>query len=127
MWNNEVRQRTTCRLFVNWWFGATEKTVDPVPREIEGAPRATKCCTSEGHVRSRGYGATAARLTPDQKVGSSNLSALIIACWWADSYSEGFVGVEIFQWQRNALSSSQFGPVVEQPSCSHNVFAQGGL
>ena len=25
----------------------------------------------------RGYGATAARLTPDQKVGSSNLSALI--------------------------------------------------
>lgn len=30
-------------------------------------------------MRSRGYGATAARLTPDQKVGSSNLSALI--CW----------------------------------------------
>ena len=27
---------------------------------------------------SRGYGATAARLTPDQKVGSSNLSALMI-------------------------------------------------
>ena len=27
----------------------------------------------------RGYGATAARLTPDQKVGSSNLSALIMA------------------------------------------------
>ena len=27
----------------------------------------------------RGYGATAARLTPDQKVGSSNLSALICA------------------------------------------------
>ena len=27
-----------------------------------------------------GYGATAARLTPDQKVGSSNLSALIF-CW----------------------------------------------
>ena len=26
---------------------------------------------------NRGYGATAARLTPDQKVGSSNLSALI--------------------------------------------------
>ena len=26
---------------------------------------------------SRGYGATAARLTPDQKVGSSNLSGLI--------------------------------------------------
>ena len=25
----------------------------------------------------RGYGATAARLTPDQKVGSSNLSGLI--------------------------------------------------
>ena len=27
--------------------------------------------------RQRGYGATVARLTPDQKVGSSNLSALI--------------------------------------------------
>ena len=27
----------------------------------------------------RGYGATAARLTPDQKVGSSNLSVLIFA------------------------------------------------
>ena len=27
--------------------------------------------------RHRGYGATAARLTPDQKVGNSNLSALI--------------------------------------------------
>ena len=26
----------------------------------------------------RGYGATVARLTPDQKVGSSNLSALIL-------------------------------------------------
>ena len=27
-----------------------------------------------------GYGATAARLTPDQKVGSSNFSALNIVC-----------------------------------------------
>ena len=31
-------------------------------------------------VRNRGYGATAARLTPDQKVGSSNLSGLISIC-----------------------------------------------
>ena len=34
----------------------------------------------------RGYGATAARLTPDQKVGSSNLSGLILRwpiCWVA--------------------------------------------
>ena len=29
--------------------------------------------------QQRGYGATAARLTPDQKVGSSNLSGLIHA------------------------------------------------
>ena len=29
------------------------------------------------HHVPRGYGATAARLTPDQKVGSSNLSALM--------------------------------------------------
>jgi hypothetical protein len=28
-------------------------------------------------IAKRGYGATAARLTPDQKVGSSNLSGLI--------------------------------------------------
>ena len=32
---------------------------------------------AETHVSHWGYGATAARLTPDQKVGSSNLSALI--------------------------------------------------
>jgi hypothetical protein len=31
------------------------------------------------HMLLRGYGATAARLTPDQKVGSSNLSVLTIA------------------------------------------------
>ena len=31
-----------------------------------------------GDCVQRGYGATAARLTPDQKVGSSNLSALIL-------------------------------------------------
>ena len=37
--------------------------------------------TRDGDVRMapRGYGATAARLTPDQKVGSSNLCALICA------------------------------------------------
>ena len=29
------------------------------------------------HLLLKGYGATAARLTPDQKVGSSNLSGLI--------------------------------------------------
>ena len=33
--------------------------------------------TCELFFHHRGYGATAARLTPDQKVGSSNLSALI--------------------------------------------------
>ena len=33
---------------------------------------------SWGSKDRRGYGATAARLTPDQKVGSSNLSALIL-------------------------------------------------
>ena len=31
-------------------------------------------------VGQRGYGATVARLTPDQKVGSSNLSALAFYC-----------------------------------------------
>ena len=36
-------------------------------------------CVWMGSAVTRGYGATAARLTPDQKVGSSNLSALILA------------------------------------------------
>ena len=35
-----------------------------------------------------GYGATVARLTPDQKVGSSNLSALIVY-WSAFASSSG--------------------------------------
>ena len=35
-------------------------------------------CVSWGSKDRRGYGATAARLTPDQKVGSSNLSGLIL-------------------------------------------------
>ena len=34
--------------------------------------------TPNGLNRHRGYGATAARLTPDQKVGSSNLSGLTL-------------------------------------------------
>ena len=37
-------------------------------------------CVVARSVWHRGYGATVARLTPDQKVGSSNLSALI--CLW---------------------------------------------
>ena len=32
---------------------------------------------ADHRCHQRGYGATAARLTPDQKVGSSNLSGLI--------------------------------------------------
>ena len=35
-------------------------------------------CAVARSVWHRGYGATVARLTPDQKVGSSNLSALIV-------------------------------------------------
>ena len=37
----------------------------------------TKLCLAKVRKSMRGYGATAARLTPDQKVGSSNLSGLI--------------------------------------------------
>ena len=33
--------------------------------------------STAGDMKARGYGAMAARLTPDQKVGSSNLSGLI--------------------------------------------------
>ena len=42
-------------------------------------------CNQSFIVGQRGYGATVARLTPDQKVGSSNLSAVIFifACRWA--------------------------------------------
>ena len=38
----------------------------------------TLCCTDSRSLHW-GYGATAARLTPDQKVGSSNLSGLIFS------------------------------------------------
>ena len=41
--------------------------------------RRRACCAVPACCCQRGYGATAARLTPDQKVGSSNLSALIFA------------------------------------------------
>ena len=37
----------------------------------------TSCKEELEMATVRGYGATAARLTPDQKVGNSNLSALI--------------------------------------------------
>ena len=40
-----------------------------------------------------GYGATAARLTPDQKVGSSNLSGLII--WLGLGFRAGITGFEL--------------------------------
>ena len=46
-----------------------------------GALRANSVCAKSvlwGRQDTRGYGATVARLTPDQKVGSSNLSALIL-------------------------------------------------
>ena len=64
----------------------------------------------EGYVHW-GYGATAARLTPDQKVGSSNLSALILrwAGLWraelADAKGIDFtlwVGFECGKWTRRA-------------------------
>ena len=42
---------------------------------------------------TRGYGATAARLTPDQKVGSSNLSALIFFLRSAEGISDDGVGM----------------------------------
>ena len=63
--------------------------------------RASECHHSGYHVRSGGYGATAARLTPDQKVGSSNLSALICRVW-GDPFSSNFLELEALAWQRNA-------------------------
>ena len=51
-----------------------------------------------------GYGATVARLTPDQKVGSSNLSALICvptkSCW-------GGQVVEVVGGQAHALPHTE--------------------
>ena len=65
--------------------------------------RASECHNSGYHVKSGGggYGATAARLTPDQKVGSSNLSALICRVW-GDPFSSNFLELEALAWQRNA-------------------------
>ena len=42
-----------------------------------GEEEMVSCFTAHAHSH-RGHGATAARLTPDQKVGSSNLSGLIL-------------------------------------------------
>lgn len=44
-------------------------------RQVVGLAWMVAATVSSG---TRGYGATAARLTPDQKVGSSNLSALML-------------------------------------------------
>ena len=51
-------------------------------QQHQGAPRRSHLVgdthwQAANAQRHRGYGATAARLTPDQKAGSSNLSALI--------------------------------------------------
>ena len=57
-----------------------------LPRDITAPthkkPNATACLkrVCGRAMCNRGYGATAARLTPDQKVGSSNLSGLIYIC-----------------------------------------------
>ena len=42
------------------------------------SPTAFASPAARARLSKRGYGATVARLTPDQKVGSSNLSALIL-------------------------------------------------
>ena len=47
----------------------------------------------EVRITSRGHGATAARLTPDQKVGSSNLSALIAHHLLVDRHRRRFIEV----------------------------------
>ena len=83
-----LAKKVNNELCVHWCF---RKQLDPclgmlsfgIPREIGG------------------YGATAARLTPDQKVGSSNLSALICRVW-GDPFSGNFLELEALAWQRNA-------------------------
>ena len=46
-------------------------------------------------IFSWGYGATAARLTPDQKVGSSNLSALI----FQTPHSPNILAAALLRWR----------------------------
>ena len=57
-------------------------------RGVTSPPRRAECTLrsfTPAQAPTRGYGATAARLTPDQKVGSSNLSGLIGVWVWAFS------------------------------------------
>ena len=57
----------------------------------------------------RGYGATVARLTPDQTVGRSNRSSLNYSCW-------SFVIVLVFNYVAR-LGDRHFGRVVKAPAC----------
>ena len=67
------------------WLGHTSDRAANVAPEVENALRQgirahnsfSAMFVSFGQNAKRGYGATAARLAPDQKVGSSNHSALI--------------------------------------------------
>ena len=81
-----------------------------------------------GNKQHRGYGATAARLTPDQKVGSSNLSALIhlldlssSVCCWPSMHQASSDGAALQARSCNALagmSSIWFPPSINSPPSS---------
>ena len=55
----------------------TKHSITEVEERVQGVAESSSRCQPDRYPR--GYGATAARLTPDQKVGSSNLSGLNFA------------------------------------------------
>jgi hypothetical protein len=52
----------------------TKRSITEVEERVQSGAESSSRCQPDRYPR--GYGATAARLTPDQKVGSSNLSGL---------------------------------------------------
>ena len=62
----------------------------------------------------RGHGATAARLTPDQKVGSSNLSALTLATEHKQQFACicGVLSLVVCAWDATVARCVQVGDVL---------------
>ena len=78
----------------------------------------------------RGHGATAARLTPDQKVGSSNLSALTFAsavCRQLESFqrARGVVASHPLSMREGSIPSVSILPL--QENISRSKIAERGL
>ena len=85
-------------------------------------PDAATWQLGNGYTLAWGYGATAARLTPDQKVGSSNLSALTFTISSAAScLARGFLGLLGFPFFRREGGGGRFRRRLAKPMGSPRV------